>query len=118
MSIRQSLFGQARSVGDSKIFAVVPDKRPRHVRGGGEQYLQFVVEVQQSFLPFGIQLRQHVVQDQYGVFADKIFEDFQLRQFQRQRGGAQLSLTAEGAYVHAAELQRHVVTLTARRGVA
>lgn len=108
----------AYSVGNGKVFAVRLDKVGVYLGGGGKQYLQVGVEIKQAFLSVCVQLGQHVVQYQYGAFAYRFLYYVQLRQLQRKRGGAQLSLAAETAYVHAVYFERNVVPLTACGSVA
>ena len=64
------------------------------VLAAGDEYLSALYPVQDVFLPPGIQLAEHVVQQHHRILAHGVFMDLPLRQLQAQRRRAYLPLRA------------------------
>ena len=82
----------------------------------GDKNLAFRDLVQHEILPPGIQLRQHIVQQQHRLLSQSAGHQLPLRQLQADGGGAGLTLRAVGLQGNTVE--RHVKIILVRAGEA
>ena len=62
------------------------------VFAAGDEHLPAGDAVQHKFLPPGVQLTEHIIQQQHRILPGGVFVDFPLRQLQRQRRRPGLAL--------------------------
>ena len=72
-------------------------KRQTVVLAAGDERLSAAYPVEYELLPPCVQLAEHVVEQQHGVFSRLLQVYFALGQFDAQRGSALLALGREGA---------------------